>query len=97
MVNLTTAPATVYVPVHTRRVSSQRAVHRPSSSSISSPAIPSGTFAVRRLLRAAPRGSGLRGLFRCIEAHGGRLAVDSPPGRGACVMDELRIGTSERA
>jgi signal transduction histidine kinase len=43
------------------------------------------------------RGSGLSGLSDRVEALGGRLAVDSPPGRGTRVVAELRVGASERA
>lgn len=42
------------------------------------------------------RGSGLRGLSDRVEALGGRLSVESPPGRGTRVMAELRASASER-
>ena len=38
------------------------------------------------------RSSGLRGLSDRVEALGGRLAVDSPPGGGTRVMAELPCG-----
>jgi signal transduction histidine kinase len=38
------------------------------------------------------RSSGLRGLADRVEALGGRLAVDSPPGGGTRVMAELPCG-----
>jgi signal transduction histidine kinase len=34
-------------------------------------------------------GSGLRGLSDRVEAHGGRLRIDSPPGGGTRVIGEL--------
>jgi signal transduction histidine kinase len=34
-------------------------------------------------------GSGLRGLVDRVEAHGGTLSVESPPGKGTCVIGEL--------
>ena len=37
----------------------------------------------------AARGSGLRGLADRVEALGGRLRVDSPPGGGTTVRAEL--------
>jgi signal transduction histidine kinase len=38
---------------------------------------------------AAGAGSGLRGLADRVEAHGGRLTVSSPPGRGTTLRAEL--------
>jgi signal transduction histidine kinase len=38
------------------------------------------------------RGSGLRGLVDRVAALGGRLRVESPPGRGTCVRAELPCG-----
>jgi signal transduction histidine kinase len=35
------------------------------------------------------RGTGLRGLADRVEAHGGRLRIESPPGGGTCVIGEL--------
>jgi signal transduction histidine kinase len=37
------------------------------------------------------RGSGLRGLADRVEAHGGRLSVDSPPAGGTRVVAELPL------
>ena len=41
-------------------------------------------------------GTGLRGLSDRIEALGGRLAVESPPGSGTCVVAELPVSLSPR-
>jgi signal transduction histidine kinase len=38
-------------------------------------------------------GSGLRGLVDRVEAHGGTLRIDSPPGRGTRVVGELPCGS----
>ena len=38
---------------------------------------------------ASTNGSGLRGLADRVEAHGGRLRVESPPGGGTRVVGEL--------
>jgi signal transduction histidine kinase len=38
-------------------------------------------------------GSGLRGLADRVEARGGRLRVDSPRGRGTCVIAEIPCGS----
>jgi signal transduction histidine kinase len=38
------------------------------------------------------RGSGLVGLKDRVEALGGRLSVQSPPGAGTCVQAELPLG-----
>ena len=43
-----------------------------------------------------PRGSGLRGLADRVEALGGALRVDSPPGAGTRVDAELPIPAAER-
>jgi signal transduction histidine kinase len=37
----------------------------------------------------ASRGTGLRGLADRVEAQGGRLAIESPPGRGTRVVGEI--------
>jgi signal transduction histidine kinase len=41
-------------------------------------------------------GSGLRGLVDRIEAHGGTLTLDSPPGRGTRVVAAIPLGTDAR-
>jgi len=38
-------------------------------------------------------GSGLRGLCDRVEAHGGRLRIESPPGEGTRVVGELPCGS----
>jgi len=43
------------------------------------------------------RGSGLRGLSDRVQALGGRLTVESPPGRGTRVVAELGTSASEHA
>src|SRR5204863_4716800 len=40
---------------------------------------------------ATAGGSGLRGLTDRVEALGGRLAIESPPGRGTIVRAELPL------
>ena len=40
----------------------------------------------------AGRGSGLTGLFDRVEAHGGRLRISSPPGRGTTIEATLPLG-----
>jgi len=42
---------------------------------------------------ADPDGEGLIGLRRRVEAHDGRLVVDSPPGRGTILTAELPCGS----
>jgi signal transduction histidine kinase len=42
---------------------------------------------------ADPGGEGLTGLRRRVEAHDGRLVVDSPPGRGTILTAELPCGS----
>ena len=39
------------------------------------------------------RGTGLTGLRDRVEALGGTLTVDSPPGRGTCLHAELPLNT----
>jgi PAS domain S-box-containing protein len=41
---------------------------------------------------ADPKGSGLRGLADRVEALGGRLSVDSPPGHGTRLIAEIPLG-----
>ena len=36
-------------------------------------------------------GTGLRGLADRVEALGGRLRIDSPPGHGTCIRAELPL------
>jgi signal transduction histidine kinase len=43
------------------------------------------------------QGSGLRGLADRVEALGGRLRLESPPGGGTRVVAEIRVGAIERA
>jgi signal transduction histidine kinase len=45
---------------------------------------------------SASRGTGLRGLADRIDALGGTLTIESPPGSGTRVLVELPAGTSER-
>ena len=40
----------------------------------------------------AGAGSGLRGLADRVEALGGRVRIDSPPGRGTRIRAELPVG-----
>jgi signal transduction histidine kinase len=42
---------------------------------------------------ARPEGSGLRGLADRVEAQGGRLTVESPPGGGTRVLGEIPCGS----
>jgi signal transduction histidine kinase len=42
---------------------------------------------------ADPDGEGLTGLRRRVEAHDGRLVLDSPPGRGTILTAELPCGS----
>jgi signal transduction histidine kinase len=42
---------------------------------------------------ADPAGEGLTGLRRRVEAHDGRLVLDSPPGRGTILTAELPCGS----
>ena len=42
---------------------------------------------------ADPDGEGITGLRRRVEAHDGRLSVDSPPGRGTILTAELPCGS----
>ena len=42
---------------------------------------------------AISSGSGLRGLADRVEAHGGRLRVESPAGAGTLVIGELPCGS----
>jgi signal transduction histidine kinase len=37
-------------------------------------------------------GTGLRGLADRVEAHGGRLRVESPPGGGTRIVGEIPCG-----
>jgi signal transduction histidine kinase len=39
------------------------------------------------------RGSGLRGLIDRVEAHGGRVRIESEPGEGTCVIGEIPCGS----
>ena len=39
------------------------------------------------------RGSGLRGLADRVEALGGRLSIDSPPGEGTRIVAELPLAS----
>jgi signal transduction histidine kinase len=41
----------------------------------------------------ADHGSGLQGLADRVEARGGRLRIDSPPGGGTCVIGEIPCGS----
>jgi signal transduction histidine kinase len=43
--------------------------------------------------RAAPGGSGLRGLHDRVVAHGGRLSIQSPPSEGTVLTAELPCGS----
>ncbi len=38
-------------------------------------------------------GTGLRGLADRVEAHGGRLRVESPPGGGTRIVGEIPCGS----